>query len=45
VPKEDVQLTPEKIIEYCRGKIAKYKIPKGVVFTDVLARNAAPGRF
>ena len=41
VPKKDVQLSPEEIIEYCRGKIAKYKIPKAVVFTDVLPRNAA----
>jgi len=36
VPKKDGQLTPEEIIEYCQGKI-----PKGVVFTDVLPRNAA----
>jgi acyl-CoA synthetase (AMP-forming)/AMP-acid ligase II len=41
VPKKDVQLSPEEIIEYCRGKIAKYKIPKAVVFTDALPRNAA----
>ena len=41
VPKKDVQFTPEEIIEYCQGKIAKYKIPKGVVFTYVLPRNAA----
>jgi acyl-CoA synthetase (AMP-forming)/AMP-acid ligase II len=41
VPKKDFQVTPEEIIEYCRGKIAKYKIPKAVVFTDALPRNAA----
>jgi len=41
VPKKDVTLAPEEIVEYCRGKIAKYKIPKAIVFTDVLPRNAA----
>jgi fatty-acyl-CoA synthase len=41
VPKKDVALAPEEIIEYCRGKIAKYKIPKAIVLTDVLPRNAA----
>jgi len=41
VPKQGVELTVEEIVEYCKGRIAKYKIPKAVVFTDALPRNAA----
>ena len=39
VPKPGVELTAEEIIEYCKGRIAKYKIPRSVVFTDNLPRN------
>jgi len=35
VPKKDVPLTLEKMIEFCPGKVAKYKISKGMVFTDL----------
>ena len=30
----DETATPEDIIEFCRGKLAGYKIPKSVVFVD-----------
>ncbi len=39
VPKPGVELTEEEVIEYCRGHIAKFKIPKAVAFTDNLPRN------
>jgi len=39
VPKEGEELTDEEIIEYCKGRIAKFKMPKSVIFTDNLPRN------
>jgi fatty-acyl-CoA synthase len=41
VLKEGKQLTQEDIIFHLKGRLAKYKIPKHVVFTEVLPRNAA----
>jgi fatty-acyl-CoA synthase len=41
VAKEGQPLSDQEIIEYCQGKLARYKIPKSVVFTDVLPRTAA----
>ncbi|MCF8146816.1 MAG: o-succinylbenzoate--CoA ligase [Deltaproteobacteria bacterium] len=41
VLKEGKQLKQEDIIFHLKGRLAKYKIPKGVVFTEVLPRNAA----
>jgi len=41
VLKEGEDLTPQQVIEHLTGRLAKYKIPKGVVFTDALPRNAA----
>ncbi|MCJ2166046.1 MULTISPECIES: AMP-binding protein [unclassified Pseudodesulfovibrio] len=32
IRKEGVDLEPEDVIDYCRGKIARYKIPKYVTF-------------
>lgn len=32
-------LTEEDLIEWCRGKIGKFKIPKKVVFTDAIPRT------
>ena len=29
-----MEATQEEIVEYCKGKIARYKIPKFVVFLD-----------
>ena len=37
----DQMLSEEAVIDYCRDKLAKYKIPKTAVFTDALPRNAA----
>ena len=41
VLKEGQEITREKIIGYLKGRLAKYKIPKNVVFTGPLPRNAA----
>ena len=30
----------EQLIEYCRGRLARYKVPKGVRFVESLPRNA-----
>ncbi|MFH1138675.1 MAG: long-chain fatty acid--CoA ligase [Pseudomonadota bacterium] len=35
------RLTEEAILAHLRGRLAKYKIPKKVVFVDLLPRNAA----
>jgi acyl-CoA synthetase (AMP-forming)/AMP-acid ligase II len=32
-------LTEEELIEWCRGKIGRFKIPKKVVFTDSIPRT------
>jgi fatty-acyl-CoA synthase len=32
--KEGVQLTPEEVKDFCRGKIARHKIPSHVFFID-----------
>jgi fatty-acyl-CoA synthase len=31
--------TPEVLVEHCRGQLAKFKVPKEVVFVDELPRN------
>ncbi|MFW6111761.1 MAG: class I adenylate-forming enzyme family protein [Candidatus Bipolaricaulota bacterium] len=36
VPNQGEELPREKIIEYCQGKLAKFKIPKFFEFTDSL---------
>ena len=41
VLKEGQKLTEEEIIEFCQGKLAKYKIPKSAAFVEVLPRTAA----
>jgi len=41
VLKEGQALEEAEIIEFCQGKLAKYKIPKSVVFVDALPRTAA----
>jgi fatty-acyl-CoA synthase len=33
-------LTAEEVIAFCSDKLARYKIPRAVVFTDTLPRNA-----
>ncbi len=37
---EGTELTEADVIDYCTGKIGNYKLPKSVVFTDILPRNA-----
>jgi acyl-CoA synthetase (AMP-forming)/AMP-acid ligase II len=32
-------LTPEQVIEFCQGKLARYKIPRVVEFVDAIPRN------
>jgi len=39
VLKEGESLTEAELIEWSQGKIAKFKIPKQVVFTDQIART------
>jgi fatty-acyl-CoA synthase len=41
VLKADEQAAEDELIDFCQGKLARYKIPKSVVFTDTLPRNAA----
>ena len=38
VLKNGMQVTENEIINYCKGKIARYKIPKSVDFTDHLPK-------
>ncbi len=33
--------TPEEFIEHCRAQLARFKVPKDVVFIDALPRNPA----
>lgn len=40
VKKPDAELTENEVIEFCKGKLAKYKIPKKVTFIDALPRTA-----
>jgi acyl-CoA synthetase (AMP-forming)/AMP-acid ligase II len=35
----DAAPTVDAVLEYCGGKLARYKIPKEVEFVDVLPRN------
>lgn len=41
VLKEGQRLSEGEILEHLRGRLARYKIPKSVVFVDRLPRNAA----
>ncbi len=41
VLKPGLKAEPKEIIDYCRGKIAKYKVPKEVEFRDSLPQNLA----
>jgi acyl-CoA synthetase (AMP-forming)/AMP-acid ligase II len=40
VKSEGSTLTEAELIEYCKGKVARYKAPTSVEFRDVLARTA-----
>ena len=39
VAKEGETVTADEVIEFCQGKLARYKIPKVVEFIDVIPRN------
>jgi len=39
--KEGAQLTEEEVIDFCRGKISRYKIPKYVFFVDEFPMTAS----
>jgi fatty-acyl-CoA synthase len=41
VIKEGQTLTEADVIEFCQGKLARYKIPKSAEFLDALPRTAA----
>jgi fatty-acyl-CoA synthase len=41
VLKKGRTMTEEDLIEFCRGKLARYKIPKSAVFVNELPRTAA----
>jgi fatty-acyl-CoA synthase len=40
VPRVPGSLTAEEVLAFCEGKLARYKIPKRVVFAESLPRNA-----
>jgi acyl-CoA synthetase (AMP-forming)/AMP-acid ligase II len=40
VAETDGQLTEADVLSYCEGKLGRFKLPKAVVFIDVIPRNA-----
>jgi acyl-CoA synthetase (AMP-forming)/AMP-acid ligase II len=41
VKAESVELSPQDVIDFANGRMARYKLPRQVVFTDLLPRNPA----
>jgi fatty-acyl-CoA synthase len=41
VCKPGITLIQEDVIEFCKGRLAKFKVPKHIAFIDILPRNAA----
>ena len=41
VVKDDDTLVEADVLEYCRGKLARFKLPKGVRFIEEIPRNPA----
>ena len=39
VLRDGTAATPDQLIEHCRGQLAKFKVPKDVLFVDALPRN------
>ncbi|WP_404451572.1 acyl-CoA synthetase [Virgibacillus necropolis] len=39
VPKDDASITKEEVIQFCKSKLSKFKVPKYVDFTDTLPKN------
>jgi len=39
VLKKGASLTPESLIDWCSGKLARFKMPKAVIFTDEIPRT------
>jgi fatty-acyl-CoA synthase len=39
VPKEGAALNEEKVMQYCRNNLSKFKVPKYVAFTETLPKN------
>ena len=35
----DADLDEHTVLEHCQGKLARFKLPRRVVFTDVIPRN------
>jgi acyl-CoA synthetase (AMP-forming)/AMP-acid ligase II len=35
----DAPVTGDELVEHCRGQLAKFKVPKDVIFIDALPRN------
>ena len=40
VPRQPGALSAQDVLMFCDGRLARYKIPKAVVFTGILPRNA-----
>jgi O-succinylbenzoic acid--CoA ligase len=41
VLRDGLATTPDLLIEYCRGRLATYKVPSRIEFAEALPRNAA----
>jgi acyl-CoA synthetase (AMP-forming)/AMP-acid ligase II len=37
--RDDTSATADELIDHCRGQLARFKVPKDVVFVDALPRN------
>ena len=44
VPRDGVTVDEAELIEFCRGRIANYKIPKSIDFTDQPLPKTGPGK-
>jgi acyl-CoA synthetase (AMP-forming)/AMP-acid ligase II len=41
VPRPGMLVVPQEIVDFCRGRIGGYKVPKRVRIVDVLPKNAS----